>query len=826
MGGENTALVCTADDGLINPAGFPCKSADLDVEVINGAADNVAAIGTNVLAAAEDASTAWAGLKGPGVFETPDRDAVHALMDPAVEGATLMDGVTSRISTAIETYATALAGIKPDLEDLEVRAAEFRARALEGYEVSSWEADGFFGTLVSPGDWDETKEIGWREHGPAVEENQGYVDEYNAIIERISTAASTCATAIQAELTMVCVAPPTVITAEALANTPEISTWGSGVDEDRNCTESVGHGFANFGTGLWDGVQSLGGFDPETGDHSWGLMGRSWLGVGDFLLSTVIITNPALAVVATQDDGPVGNFLEDRFNTAYTGWGSLVGWDHQAWMAGEDGWHKWKEDGVATGTETIANIGTFFIPVAGWAGGGAKVVLSGTKVGSFVVRVGTHVAEFAIPGGSHIVAGTVRIIDLSANGLKGGWRALVEGIGTAPMRPSPLPGVANAATDIPTLPPRTPVSESLGLDQPPSQPGTPGAHVMAPETPSVPESPVMGESPAGSRNPDLPDTAPGQHGADPAPAQMPDGGPTHDKHGRPFEVDADGRRHIEGDPDGTYRDTNGALHDEATNSFVHDPNKPETGGDVQMAERGETTHPVLDETAQAEHSARVQERAELQADSNAAHRRLTELANATGVDPGALRHSQATVEAHLEGLVDAGQLSERQARQLETAATQARDARSSLSVASRELAEQIADSLATTRDRTTMIDALDQVGRDRLDHAAIGVTAEGRVVFTVTELKGGNAGLGTRVVDGVEVQQGTTPYIRDLLSQDPRVADSLHEYLQRPDADPRIAEAIRRGEVQVEYNLVEAKPNGTINETDFVIDPITLPPLN
>src|SRR5690606_32298456 len=119
MGGENTALVCTADDGLINPAGFPCKSADLDVEVINGAADNVAAIGTNVLAAAEDASTAWAGLKGPGVFETPDRDAVYALMDPAVEGATLMDGVTSRISTAIETYATALAGIKPDLEDLE-----------------------------------------------------------------------------------------------------------------------------------------------------------------------------------------------------------------------------------------------------------------------------------------------------------------------------------------------------------------------------------------------------------------------------------------------------------------------------------------------------------------------------------------------------------------------------------------------------------------------------------------------------------------------------------------------------------------------------------
>lgn len=81
-------------------------------------------------------------------------------------------------------------------------------------------------------------------------------------------------------------------------------------------------------------------------------------------------------------------------------------------------------------------------------------------------------------------------------------------------------------------------------------------------------------------------------------------------------------------------------------------------------------------------------------------------------------------------------------------------------------------------------------------------------------------------MDGADVEQGTTAYLRDLLSQDPRVVESLRGYLARPDADPRIAEAIRRGEVQVEYDLVEAKPNGTINETDFVIDPITLPPVN
>ncbi|GAB3634239.1 hypothetical protein GCM10027421_35930 [Microbacterium shaanxiense] len=508
---------------LITPSLFVCKSEDLDTEIISGAATNVAAIGTKVLSGAEDASTAWAGLSAPGVFETPDQDAVYALMDPAVEGATTMDGVTSRIATAIETYAAELELIRPDLVKLEEDAAEFRLEALAGYEVSNWEARGFLGNFttgpdgnpVPVDDANETTTISWREHGPAVEENQGYFDQYNAIIERISAAAVTCATAIQSELTMVCVAPPTVITAEALANTPEVSTWGSAVEEDRNCTESVGHGFSNFGTGIVTGVQALGGYDAATGEQSWGVAGRSWLGVGDFLLSTVIVTSPPM-LAAGFLPGPSGDFVRDRVNVAATGWGSLIGWDHQAALAGENGWHKWEEDAVATGTETVANIGTFFIPVAGWAGGGAKVVLSGTKAGSFVVRVGTHVAEFAVPGGSHIVAGTVRIIDLSANGLRGGWRGLVEGIGTAPMRPSPLPGVANAATDVPVLPPRAPVSESLGLDAPPPRSETPGVDGARPGAVDVaPERPDLGvEGPSQAVDPgDVPPRAGDDPGA-------------------------------------------------------------------------------------------------------------------------------------------------------------------------------------------------------------------------------------------------------------------------------------------------------------------------
>lgn len=821
---------------LITPSFFVCKSADLDLEVINGAATNVAAIGTTVLTGAEDASTSWSGLAAPGVFETPDQDAVYALMDPAVAGATTMEGVTSRVSAAIETYATELAAIKPDLEDLEKRATDFRLEALAGYEVSNWEARGTFGNMttgpdgnmVPLDDANETTVIPWREHGPAVEANQGYVDEYNAIIERISTVAVTCATAIQAELTMVCAAPATVITAEALAAQPEVSTWGTGVEEDRNCTESVGHGFANFGTGIWTGVQGLGGHDAATGEQSFGVAGRSWLGVGDFLLSTVMVTSPAMVPMALLP-GPGGDFVRDRVNVAATGWGSLIGWDHQAALAGEDGWHKWEEDGVAAFTESAANIGTFFIPVAGTGAAVGKTALTGTRVGALVVRVGTHVGEFAIPGGSHVVAATVRVVDLGANGLKGGWRGLVEGISTAPVRPSVVPGVVNAAAEVPMLPPRAPVSESLGLDAPPPRADSGGSHPATVDAPTVPEST------AGPGNPAGPDAAPGPQGADSVPhnksggastAHAPDGGATHDRHGRPFVFDDGGRRHLRNDPEGTYRDTNGALHDEVSNSFVRDPNKPETVGDVQMAERGETTHPVLDETAQAEHAERVQERAELQTASNAAHQRLNELADRIGIDPRELRRSEASVRRTLSQLLDEGVLTERQLERLTDAANDARQTRVALTGASRELAEQIADAVAATHGRTTLIDALDSVGRDRLDYAAIGISADGNVVFTVSELKGGNAQLGTRTVDGVDVQQGTTAYLRDLLETDPRVLDSLREYLSRSDADILIADAIRRGEVRVEYNLVDTKPNGAVNETSFTIDPITLPPLS
>ena len=180
--------------------------------------------------------------------------------------------------------------------------------------------------------------------------------------------------------------------------------------------------------------------------------------------------NIAAAVLSGQDSD-LGNFMNDRYNTAVSSWGGLIGWDQQAHLAGENGWHKYEEDGVAALTESVANVGTFFIPVAGAASGGTKAVLAGTRVGSFVVKAGTHLAEFVIPAGSYLVKGTVKVIDLGVDLTKGGWKGLIDSLTPGPIRPNALPGITGVATEAQVpLPSKTPVSSSLGLE------GAPTAH--------------------------------------------------------------------------------------------------------------------------------------------------------------------------------------------------------------------------------------------------------------------------------------------------------------------------------------------------------------
>lgn len=590
------------NDGLIDPSLFPCKSTDFSEQAILDSAAAVAGMGENVLSHTETVNTEWSGLQGAGVYEAPEQDAVYALMQPAVQDATEYRDSMSRVSSALTTYAGELAAVQADLSDLEDRAMEFRAEALRGYEVSNIEANGWmayagyadmgpaYAAQVAGTDADPmgTTVVSWKEHEPAVEKNEALLREYAEILERISTAAVTCANAINAELDVCPAEAPTQITADDIMNSSDPMPWGSAVTEDRNCTESVGHGLGNFWHNTWTGAASLIGRDPTTGEWSLGTAGQAWWGMGDFVVSTAVVLSPGALVstvrTATGNGTAVDDWVTDRVNTAATAWGSLIGYDHQATLAGENGWHAWEEDGVAAATESVANIGTFFIPVAGWAGGATRAGSVGARLGTLTGRTVTTVADFAVPGGSWLARGGIRAGELLTGGFRTSVRG-IDGLDAAPTRPggpTPAPGLINALTDGPTAP----GAPGSTPDLTPGGTGTPWSNPAGSSAPTLPDhTPVsqdLGLQPSTAH-----DTAPAEtHGhapsADDGTAGQTDA-PDATEGTKPSELPAPARSF---DPESPVRETIPAR--EAPTRY--------TAEDVQRAldeaPRNEHGHPV------------------------------------------------------------------------------------------------------------------------------------------------------------------------------------------------------------------------------------------
>ncbi|MGO2750328.1 MAG: hypothetical protein ACTIA6_09785 [Pseudoclavibacter sp.] len=188
-----------------------------------------------------------------------------------------------------------------------------------------------------------------QEHPPAVEQNDALLAEYNAVLESISTAETTCANSINGLLTGMCAAPLVPVTAEQLDSLDGPMPWGSPSKEAEGVQQSIQKGFDNFVGGTFEGIKALAGFDPVTGDWSaWNIV-TTLGGTADFLVSTAALTLTVPAswlLKETTGKSELTDFLDDRINLAATGWGGMVGWDHQAALAGGDGWAKWKEDGV------------------------------------------------------------------------------------------------------------------------------------------------------------------------------------------------------------------------------------------------------------------------------------------------------------------------------------------------------------------------------------------------------------------------------------------------------------------------------------------------
>ncbi|GEA88037.1 polymorphic toxin type 15 domain-containing protein [Cellulomonas cellasea] len=436
-----TPTQCVADGGLINPALFPAKSADLKPEQVRDSATSVKTMGTSVQDETSSIAASWSGLTHS--YEAPEQQRVYDLMRPAVTSANELKTAFHTMAGHLETYAAALDGIKPRLASFEQRAAAFRAEVINGVQVdasSSTEAgllDYGKGMLEWAGVDERQVTVPWYEDGDTVQRNKDLLAEYAELLEDVSTASAQCANDINGLVKNMCVTPVEVIPAEAFTNPAQPMPWGEPREEDRNCPESVGSGAYTFGKDLIQGAgQLLLGYNPETGGWFEGkAYGQAWGGLGDLVGSIALFASPvAWVAIGMQATGNTDNdfvrFMDDRYDTAVSGLGSLVGYDHGA----EDGWHKWKEDGVAAGTGAVLSIGTFFIPGAGQVGTLAK----GGSIAARVTKMAAVGADFAIQGGSWVVKGGIKLVAELRSALAFGGELLAGGLR------GPTPALAGA----------------------------------------------------------------------------------------------------------------------------------------------------------------------------------------------------------------------------------------------------------------------------------------------------------------------------------------------------------------------------------------------
>ena len=169
----------------------------------------------------------------------------------------------------------------------------------------------------------------------------------------------------------------------------------------------------------------------------------------------------------------------------------------------------------------------------------------------------------------------------------------------------------------------------------------------------------------------------------------------------------------------------------------------------------------------------------------------------------------------LEHAIDKGMISENRADSLRKIIEREQQLRSDLTLTSESMGEQATDAVMKARDEAPLLSHETKIGAGMLDRASLGYNPPR---ITIYEAKGGNSRLGYRTIGGIMYQQGTTTYLNELVRLDSRFSEGLRRHVMAsPAADP-ISRAIQNGTIEVHYELVEAKPNGRIYVTPFILD--------
>ena len=351
MPGENAPV---DETGLINPDAFPCKPETLDPETINSAGDSLSSMGIDVVSRTTAIRESWSRL--PDIYKSPEQEQVYSLMLKTTLPSFDIRAALVISGSAIQNYANTMTTIKKDLQDLEKAAREFREEAQAGYDEQVPDSSvtiprpagvGWSGNAPSL----KTEKTDWRRHQHAVDKNNEFVAKYNAIYVKITQAVSECADKINKTDSTMCIPAPPTPTLEELEQMGPMPWGAPGERQTKNCADSFNTGASRFFQGAWDSATRLAGFD----EHGWNI-GNTWNTIwGGAVGITDLGTSLVVSVIATPfivwGGYKPSEWERERLEVFTRAGTDLVGFDLDAHWAGKDGWHKWKNDPVATGTE-------------------------------------------------------------------------------------------------------------------------------------------------------------------------------------------------------------------------------------------------------------------------------------------------------------------------------------------------------------------------------------------------------------------------------------------------------------------------------------------
>lgn len=428
--------------GLIDPDLFMPGSKHLRPAAVRESVAELRRLGAGVSERTWAVYEAWAGLSVH--YQAPEQEKVLSLMVPAQTAGDDVAQAMRTVATALEAYADELVPIRKDMLSLEGRARAFRSRAVSGAAIEGT-GDAWFESLVA-----------------AQQDNDRLLNEYAALLGRVSQAVATCADTVnRVAYPVTCTAPTSVFTAEQVMAL-DVLPWGPPSDEkDRSVLAQLNEGVRHDFLGSF---AAMFGYDSRTERFSRATAGQAWGGGADLVVSVLAMGIPVTGVPnATRkprewvegqtgwnvSGGTFDRWLGDRQKVVTDAGGSLVGYDPgEGWL--------WDDQPVRAGSATLLNLATIAVPAAR-VGAGAKAAGVGSKTGTMVSGAARTGAEAMLPGASWVVHGAQAVTRGASTLVRtGSWTAAVDAFRTfvgGPGLGRTRAGVAQALADLDKISP-------------------------------------------------------------------------------------------------------------------------------------------------------------------------------------------------------------------------------------------------------------------------------------------------------------------------------------------------------------------------------------